>query len=163
MTMRRPRAWGDSNISAVVTSGGSLKVDLLTNLAASDTVTVTRLIGHLTVIPGTSLSVVDGAMAIDIGIGVSALEAFTAGVLPDPDQEQDQPARGWLYATRLLFFRAVGAGPVDTWHYPELHFDVRAARKVDRGVLYLFVKSGAALGSSQDVFISGRVRALCLT
>ena len=104
-------------------------------------------------------------MLVHVGIGVCSVEAFAIGgtSLPSPGTETDYPPRGWLYLASSLCYRAVGAGPIDIVRFAEFQADLRAMRKVDKGVLFLTVVNSAALGASFTIGISGRVRALCLT
>ena len=54
----------------------------------------------MSVVPESLGATDDGVMAIDVGIGVVSTEAFTAGVVPDPQTSSDYPTLGWLYRTR---------------------------------------------------------------
>ncbi len=159
----RPRAWGDVIFEQALTDALQVNNDLLVTLAASDTVTVVRIIGHLTVIPNNLAGAIEGAMKIDLGIGVASKEAFDADVVPDATTAADVPARGWLWADRLVCTKQNTSGTMEDWHYPEVRFDVRAMRKIDRGVLYLQMNNNGLAGTGFTVTVVGRVRALCLT
>jgi len=107
-----------------------------------------------------------GAVSVDLGIGVAAEEAFNAGVVPDPDQASESPARGWLWRDRMVMVSNHITGPPvnDIFQVSEVRADIRAMRKVDRGILYM--RSIARELNPTDfapVRIVGIVRVLCAT
>ncbi len=166
--MARPLAWADSlfNISLITEGAGNVSGDLLATLTPSDTITVMRLIIHLTLMPQNLSDNIDGTVAVDLGIGVAALEAFTAGVVPDPDNPSETPARGWLWRDRMVMTANHITGPPahDTYQVQEVRADIRAMRKVDRGVLYM--RTIAREMNATDfapVRIVGLIRVLCAT
>ena len=162
----RPRAWGDLNVSILLVEDTTQSIDLLANLTASDTITVVRLVGRLMFMPNSLSAQVSGAMRLDLGIGVSAKEAFDASpkVLPDADNPADQPARGWLYKNTMLTYKEHDAGAADILPMHDvLSFDIRAARKVDRGTCYATFVTDTAIGTGFDTRLVGTIRALCLT
>jgi len=162
----RPRAWGNTLLKGTVIGGGAslTPLNLLGNLVNLDTLTVVRLIGHLWLHPANVDTNEQVQAVLDLGVGVCSQEAFTAGVVPDPSVASDVPQLGWLWRDSVLFQRSNSSsfgeemGPART----ELRFDIRAARKVDRGVLYL-AADNTAVGSNGSVSLSGIVRALFLT
>jgi len=164
---RRRRSWADSRFANLVSSGGELTLtDLLEDLPG-ETRTVTRLIVDLTC----GLSPSDeneGMQVIDCGIGVVSREAFDLGItaIPDPFTDTDFPTLGWLYvATRPITQALPTGGTVVTMWREAAVFqaDLRAQRKVDRGVLFLRLSNTALLGTALSIRVTGRVRALCLT
>ena len=163
--MARPLAWADTLLAVSITAASGMSaLDLLADLAAADVKTVMRLVGHLTVTSvaeGTTASAVQG---IDLAIGVAAKEAFDGAVLPDANVSSDVPARGWLWRDRMTCLRYNGSGTVEDWHYPEVRFDIRSGRKVDRGVLFLTAFNSNLVGGTPfTILLSGIVRALCAT
>jgi len=166
MADRRPLAWGDTIFNDVILDGAGLTpiLNLLTELSPSDTVTVTRLIGYVTVVPQDSSLNVHCQQQVSLGIGVASREAFDAGVIPDPNSQSEQPARGWLYRdVRTLLYQNSATFGVEDFVYPTFVFDVRAARKVDRGVCFLEMVNNNIFGTSMIVRANGIVRALCQT
>ena len=160
----RPAAWADTLLSQVITAGTPLTaLDLLAPLAASDTITVVRLLGRIRVV--TAIDVNESGVArVDLGVGVAAAEAFTAGVTPDPGVAGDVPARGWLWRDSVCVATSNSATfgtEVSIW--PEVRFDIRSARLVDRGNLYLAADNAVMDGSAMIVRLVGLIRALCLT
>ena len=164
MVMRRRRAWSDARYAgSTLASGATLKNDLLTNLAAADTKTVSRLLIDLTFVPPVTNSAVDRTNTIDIGVGVVSREAFDLETLPDMDNLADYPQTGWLYvATKMVYKFAPDVSSGTTILPAHFMVDIRANRKVDRGVLFLSILN-VGVNGTDNVDIWGRVRALCLT
>ena len=165
--MPRPRAWAD-NLIGIVLSGDGVQaspVDLLSELVPADTIMVVRLVGHLYVFPQTLTQTGNYITAVDLGIGVASIEAFNiAGGLLDPNQAGDVPIRNWLWRDRLLIAHENDGGTEDSYKsWPEVRFDIRAMRKVDRGRLYLSAVASLSTGTFSTVQLLGSVRALCLT
>ena len=162
--MPRPRAWSDSLFDTSIPTGGDLLSNLLAELVAVETATVTRLIGHLN-LQATSTGEVEYAEIVDVGIGVVSKEAFDVGVtaVPDPHVAGDVPARGWLYrARRLSIFGLPSVG--GPFRIPAIFdFDVRAARRVDRGRLFMYIHTTNTGGTGTQMELVGLVRALALT
>ena len=164
MTMRRPRAWADAFINVTIADGAdTAPIDLLVGVVNKlDTFTAIRIIGRLLVYPASIASAVTAAQRVAIGIGVTALEAFSAGAVPDPDGSE-YPPRGWLFAESAIMIDQQSSGTVESWHYPEFKFDVGAMRKVDKGVLFCTFSNNNVVGTGNTVRVSGRIRVLCLT
>ena len=162
----RPRAWSDQRILiASLVAGTPQKFDLLENAPALDTHTVIRIIGHLTFMYSPNSTVVDSLSVVDVGIGVSSVEAFAVAAgagLPAVESDSKYPPRGWLY----MATRPVSQQTGDTFEgshneQATFDFDVRAMRKIDKGILFLLMEQNNVLvGGSMRVV--GRVRALCL-
>ena len=163
----RNRAWADSRVSGtLLTSGTPLLTDLLVGAPTVDTLTAVRIVGGLTVYQDAS-SENEGRGYCDVGIGVSSREAFTVGAtaLPDPTQGDEYPPRGWLYAATkpLTLMLPTGGTPTAMWQIPAVfEFDLRAMRKIDKGVLFMWVEE-ATVSGTLVTYITGRVRVLCLT
>ncbi len=163
-TQRRRRAWCDILVNqAVATADQSIPVDILIDFPDTDVKTVVRLIGSLTVFPADFNATNDASMQIDLGIGVGSREAFTALVVPDPNVQADYPTLGWLYITTKMVLMNNSSGTLEFLKVAEINFDIRANRKVDKGVLYLVWNNTAAQGTGYTVRMVGRIRALCLT
>ncbi len=159
----RPRSWGDRKLAiASLVAGVRQDFDLLQGVPKSDTITVARIIGDLTFMYSPNSTVVDSLSQVDVGIGVSSLQAFNTGgaALPDPSQEDEYPPRGWLYAaTQPVFTQAESVGVIVS--VARFVFDLGAMRKLDKGVLYLTMEQNNILvGASMRVV--GRVRSMCL-
>ena len=167
MPSNRPRAWADININDTILASDGLMsppLDLLANAPSSDTITAVRLIGFIQVLPQDASLNVQAQQRVTVGIGVTSLEAFTAAVLPDPGVDNEFPPRGWLYkATRVLAFQNSSTFGVEDYVYPSFNFDVRAARRIDKGVLFLAIQNRDIFGTPMIVRVTGLIRALCLT
>ncbi len=164
----RARAWGDAIIDASFPITQTQVIDdLLETLSPNDTITAVRLVIRLHCVPQNLSDNIDGGTRIDFGIGVAALEAFNANAIPDPDVAGDVPARGWLWRSTMIAVANSVTGPPahDVYFGTTLEADVRAMRKVDRGKLYLVMRSGPTVvsGSYLPTAVIGLVRTLCLT
>ena len=164
--MARNLAWGFTNINQPFTGNLRVSTNLLTDLTASDTITVTRLILHFQVTPELG-SFLIGTQRIALGIGVASVEAFGVGGslgLPDPSQSAEIPPRGWLWSDVLDLYMDEGTTDAQfRYFFPEVRADIRAMRKVDRGVCYIGMRSINLNGAAQTVNLTGRVGALCMT
>jgi len=164
----RARAWGDALINATFpVTQTQVIIDLLATLSPSDTITAVRLVIRLHCVPQNLSDDIDGGTKVDFGIGVAALEAFNANAIPDPDVAADVPARGWLWRSTMIAVGDHVTGPPahDVYFGSVLENDIRAMRKVDRGKLYLVMRSGPTVisGSYLPTAVIGIVRTLCLT
>jgi len=165
MVDRRRRAWADSRFATFVTTADQVKTDLLAGLAATETKTVTRVIidMHFNLF---ETSENEATQVIDLAIGVVSREAFDLGTFPDANATGDYPQTGWLYvATKPVMSTVPGGGTAGGIWRIDASFmaDIRAQRKVDRGVLYMTYNMLALSGTAQSVRVVGRVRVLCLT
>ena len=160
----RERAWADVRIVETLAGGASLLKNLLAGAPTVDTLTVVRLVVDL-IVSADPTSEVEYDAAIDVGIGVTSSQAFaTAGALPDL-VTLDYPPRGWLYRATKRTYQALPTGgtPVTMWRVDAVFMaDLRAMRKVDKGILYLEMSNTAILAAT-TMRVVGLVRALCLT
>ncbi len=161
----RRLAWSDTIFDSATLAGSTEeKFDLLANAAASDTLTVERIILDFLYFQGPT-NEVEGFGQVTCGIGVTSIEAFDAGILPNPSVASEFPARGWLYRAAQPALQAIPTGgtPTAMWRLAA-HFkaDIRAKRKVDKGKLYLVVENTTFSGAT-TLFRVGIVRVLCRT
>ena len=165
MTMRRRRAWADQRFDgATLTAGARTISNLLANAPTIDTMTVSRIVGYLDIgLP--VLTEIESSHVIDVGIGVSSLEAFTLGetALPDPQQESEYPPRGWLYVATKLSWQFKAASGDQQAQHAIFEFDLGGMRKIDKGVLFLSMEGTLNDGAASTPEVVGRVRSLCLT
>ncbi len=165
--MPRHRVWGDTNISIVLAPGIEQQIDL--NLAGpvGDTLTVVRIIGRLHAFPNDQSAQVTGAMKADYAIGVSAAPAFALGVTATPDVRlpAEVPPRGWLFKGQLLTMKDHSSGTTNEHTHVDMDkWDVRAARKLDRGIVYVKFNANTSNGGTTfDVRLTGTIRTLFLT
>ena len=161
--MPRHRAWSTKLISDnYPASGTQIIEDLLVILPVNPVQTVVRIVLHLGLILTDASGVLDGTVEMDLAIGVSSEEAFTAGVVPDPNVETEVPAAGWLWRERLWVQYSNTGSPVDRYTPMEVRADLRAMRKVDRGILYMVSQASTVQGTFDDVTLIGVVRSLIL-
>ena len=163
----RGRSWSDTRMTSVtpLVAGVPRHLDLFAGLPVTDTKTVIRIIGDFKVFYDVTFTIGDSLSAVDVGIGVTSAEAFAVGdtALPSPIIDTQFPPRGWLYAsTQAVLHILHGTEPAI--HVVEAHFkfDLKAQRKVDKGVLFMTIEqNNIVVGGAMTV--TGRVRALCLT
>ena len=162
----RPRAWADLLFNiGILNNTNMVPLDILFDLGASrlSVITVVRLVAQFAVVGELPLQVATGTSRIDVGIGVATVEGFDGGATttPQPDVSTEYPIRGWLYATTKVVFNTNNSGSLSA--FPQWEVDMRAMRKIDKGILYLAAANNNADGDAINVRLIGRVRALCLT
>ena len=163
--MPRTRAWADSvHCASVMTDEQDNVIDLLAGAPTSDTLTVARIVLDLS-FAHLVAGAVDAENCVSMGIGVTSAQAFAAvpPAVPDPASADEYPPRGWLYVANMAVrtYVATSGGAVNS--LPAVfHVDLRAMRKVDKGILFLAIGNNATTGA-QSVTFTGRVRTLCLT
>jgi len=165
--MPRRRSWADVRFQGTSLIAASLLVtDLLANsTTVNDDQTVVRIIGDLTAQYLVTTTVGDSLSIVDVGIGVVAASAFsTAGAVPHPALVTEFPPRGWLYLSSMPVSQtldAAGGVAIDN-KVARFQFDIRAMRKIDKGILYLALsQSNITVGGAMQV--TGRIRTLVLT
>jgi len=161
------RHWVDRNYG-VTLSGSPVLIDLLSSVVADfPNKTVERLIIRLFSNPDSFTTTTSGVNRIDLGIGVVTADAFAVGItaVPDPRVVTDFPARGWLWKGVMFLSKSnAGGTESESYHYNDLlEADLRAMRKVDRGVLMMIAAQTAIQGSEVPLNIDGLVRTLLLT
>lgn len=91
MVTRRGRAWADTLINLSISAGAAQSAtDLLANAPTIDTLTAIRIVLDLEFYPVVN-TLTDGIMAIDVGIGVTSLEAFAVNATPDVNVDGEYP------------------------------------------------------------------------
>ena len=155
--MPRQTDWVDTRVVLSPSSGGTETDGLMTGVLPVDMrgMTLIRTIVTLSAYSQTSAGAW-GVQQIDIGIGVASQEAFAANVLPDPAISTDKPPRGWVYRTSRL----VSQNGVGTAILFDLMADIRGARKIENGELYIIADNTFRNGTSFGVNIIGLVRTL---
>ena len=155
--MPRMTDWIDTIISLDPATGGQANVSLMTGVAPVNMRGVT-LIRTLVSLSFSSVSIagVFGVQNIFMGIGITSQEAFAAGVLPDPETATDKPPRGWVYRS----YQGVAQNSTGSPVLFEARADIRGARKIENGELYLIVSSTAVSGTSFTTAVRGLVRVL---
>jgi len=140
--------WLDTNVATQIASGADAAAQFLdNNLTIQELrgVTLIRTIIDLQVMTTTEGGV-EGISSIFAGIGVSSREAFAAGTgaLPSPDVNTDKPTLGWVW-------RSPGVQP--RWQV-----DIRAARVLNNGRLYLVMQNTNIAGTGFSIQIVGMIR-----
>jgi len=157
---RRGTVWADITVSVLLATATQSVLSLHPLLlSANFNLTVIRTILYLELKPA-SPSTVIGTSQIDMGIGITSVEAFTAGVVADPVVVTDYPSRGYLWrARRFVTDLGVAGGPaIPTSVIVEM--DSSAMRKLDKGELYIVVENNPHSGAAFTVDVHGLVRTL---
>ena len=155
--MPRPTDWVDTTVNLEISTGNQSVTSLITGLSPSDMwgVTVIRTIIMLSAFSNTVAGAF-GCQQLDLGIGIASQEAFAAGVLPDPNISTDKPPRGWMWRVEKVVSQNGAGAPIVT----ELEADIRGARKVENGEVYLIGFNTALLGTTFQVNVRGLIRQL---
>jgi len=112
MVTKRARAWADTLVNlTVVSAAGQSATDLLANAPTIDTITAVRIVLRLEAYPAVA-NASDGIQAIDVGIGVTSLEAFGVNATPDVNTDNEYLPRGWLYVERGTVYNVTNTDPV---------------------------------------------------
>ncbi len=168
MVSKRRVAWCDFLMGFTLADAAVQLDNLLVNAPASDTITVTRIIGDFLVMPSPT-SESEALLGVDCGIGVINKEAFDLGTgvgIPNPTVEDSTPPRGWLYAARQPMFLSIPGGATAGGYGlipAHFKFDLRGQRKVDKGVLYMWLEQNDFAGTPQTLQVQGRIRVLFKT
>jgi len=161
--VRRATTWRDTFISSTIVADAAQ-----TPIALSD-VTVPKLEANDTVIRvllmlqfcEAALNTAKAVISMNIGVGVTSQEAFSAGTtaMPDVNITVDKPRLGWLVRGELM---VPSSGSDATRPVPVAVYerDIRAMRKVENGVLFLLLRSNTELGTGFSSFARGLVRCL---
>jgi len=159
--MPRRTMWEDTLLSGTLLTGVAVKQSLVGTLTGPELagMTLTRMLFRM------DLSTADevlgtNAQTVDVGVGIASREAFTAGVLPDPDSASDEPPRGWVYRDRVMVpgRQVTSAGRTIS----QFRADVRAQRKIEEGILWVQINSSVLEGAGISTWFSMLVRCLFL-
>jgi len=156
--MPRMTDWLDTVINFSVATGAvATPLSLITGLAPS-AMRGTTLIRTLVRLSLNSSEIAEsyGVQTVNLAIGIASQEAFAAGVVPDPRISTDKPPRGWVYRTN----RGVSQNGIGTTAVFPVEADIRGARKIENGEVYLVVDNDAVIGNSFTIDVTGLVRLL---
>ena len=155
--MPRATDWVDTIVGNLAVTGSQANISLITGLDPSDMrgATVIRTLIRLNLASDTTAGAW-GWGRVDMAIGISAQEAFTAGVLPDPNIDGDKPPRGWMWRDSV----GVSQNGVGGQVVVPVRADIRGARKVENGEVYLIYTNTAVDGTTFSVRCHGLVRLL---
>ena len=100
-----------------------------------------------------------GRQVVSYGIGLVSEEAFTAGVVPDPNTNTERPTGDWVVKGRCM----VTIGPAGDQQAP-MHcmYDLRSSRKLAGGRLTLVMNNDTVNGTAFTIRVVGQVRSLLL-
>ncbi len=154
---RRMTDWEDTLIDTNTASGAQDVVSLTSSLGPTDLrgVTLIRMIVNLWC-NSTQVAGAWGTQTAFVGIGIVTQEAFVAGVVPDPNNAIEEPARGWIYRTA---WGVAQNGSGCQIIYDKMA-DIRAARKIENGQLFLALNNVVGEGTAFTLTLKGIVRCL---
>ena len=160
--MPRGRVWDDTNINSSLTSGTGVVLQLV-NQDIKDLTSV-RVVARLKFQPASVSATNQGQMLCDVGIGIASLDAFNVGItaIPDVTNTAAFPPRGWVWKSKLFCAMENNTGSVEFVKEDVLDIDIRAMRKLDRGILYLTAETNGISGTPFATRLIGLVRVLCL-
>ena len=163
--MPRHRTWSDLILQgSSIASGGTRKDDL--GLQVDEEVrTAVRCIVGLDYF-SISTSEAEYTQLIHVGIGIASQEAFDVETLPDLNTTGDYPTLGWYYAEAKILQQKLPTGGTPTAMFVQnarFDVDLHAARKVDRGRMYMQMMNVNLDGSATAIVVAGRVRTLFVT
>ena len=157
--MPRRTAWTDTVISFLVASGALDLRTLLTGISPVDTsgTTLIRTLIRLDFSSNTTAGAW-GVQGVDFAIGIASQQAFAVGstAIPDPGVSGDKPPRGWVYRTSAGVAQNGVGSPV----IYSMQADIRGARKIEDGELYIVTRNTAIQGTAMGVNVRGLVRCL---
>ncbi len=149
-----------------MSAGGTDLKDLLVGAVVDlQTKTIIRWIGRLLVIPSVVANSSISAQLISLGIGVTSRDAFIAGgaAVPNAQTPTEFPVAGWVIRDQAVMVNQQDSGTVEAWHFPEFRFDIRAARKVDRGIAFMSITNADLIAGTTAVKVAGVIRCLVKT
>ena len=156
--MPRATDWVDTRLNLEVPTDNQTIGSLVTGLAPLNLrgMTVIRTIIHIGMFSN-SVAGAWGVQIVDLAIGIASQDAFAAGVVPDPKAAADKPPRGWMWRTEAVVSQNGTGTPVVTY----IDADIRGARKVENGEVYLVVdNTGSGQGTTFQVNVRGIIRQL---
>jgi len=155
--MARMTDWLDTAATLVAASGAQASLSLITGAAPINMRGVTLIRTIISI--GLSSATVAGAWGVqicDIAIGITSQEAFAAGVFPDPAISGDKPPRGWVWRSRMVVSQNGAGSPV----VAAVKEDIRGARKIENGELFIVMDNSAFAGTAFTVNMAFLTRVL---
>ncbi len=156
--MARSTKWEDQILEATVASAAITLINLMADLNESERpgLTLIRLIYRINFYPVSPFdtSTIQG---LHMGVGLVQNDAFAAGAVPDPGEDQEAPSRGWVVRDQGLTVSEAG----DTPTIGEMKGDIRAMRKFYQdSTIMLALRSDVEVGTAQTLNVFGLVRML---
>jgi len=158
----RNRFWIDTLVDATLGAGGQELQSLMTNITSAESrrgLTMVRTLIQLDVAYAVH-DAGEGSQHVSLGIGITSQEAFSAGIVSDPQTVTDHPVGGWCFRSRYRVFGFAADQPAI--HLVRIEKDIRAMRKLNNGEMYLVISSAFIEGAAASTRTMGIVRQLWL-
>ena len=155
--------WIDTGLNQIVVVGTQLVAALRGGFAQADM--RLRRMTLLRTIVGIDIGVSvhdqgEGSQRLVLGLAIGPSEAVTAGTVPDPNEDQDFPIRGWVWrASYRVYGFAADQPAIDR---QRVDIDLRSRRKLENGESYLVADNIDVEGTSGSLRIVGIIRQLYL-
>jgi len=161
------REWVDLAFGSLTipSNGAIVPLDVLFDMREEVNKTVARLIVGIDLHIDNPDTNATGVARVTLGIGVATVEGFDGGAatVPSPSTTKEYPIHGWLFrAQYVVMYSNSATFGIELHRFPRIDKDLRASRKVDKGILYLAV-TNVALQGNIAVEMTGMVRAFMLT
>ena len=157
---KRQTTWFDTNIGIDVAQGTGGLVRLTPTGDDLEGFTAIWIVGRTTLLPSIPQSTL-AETSVAIGYGVCSEEAFSTGLTatPNPEVSTEFPERGWMHRARYVVIDNGFGIPTNVI---VLDNNIRAQRKIDKGVLYLTIHNQTIRGGVFNIRLHGTLRLLCL-
>ena len=156
--------WIDTLVNSDVGNGATSTISLSGEFAAQQDIRLVRLTLLRTIVRLDAAYVVhdagEGSQRLAIGIGLTAVEAFSGGTTSDPEDASEFPTRGWVWRGVYRLFGFAADQPAVSVR--EIDLDLRSRRKVENGILYMTMNNVALEGVAASIKVLGMVRQLHL-
>ena len=160
---KRASEWIDTFITFQLVDGGQTNLFLDQGRTQQELrgCTIDRILIHLQAAP--TEQQVEGITRLALGIGLVSRESFTAGSLPDANENTDKPLGGWMWRDSLMVAESdqilteSGVRVIT-----EIRADIRSGRKFGEGRCYLSAHNILVASSAVTVQVAGLIRLHCL-
>ena len=159
-TQRRKMFWVDRLLNQDVASDGEVHLDLITGESIAGVLTDLTLIRTILCldIHYSLHDAGEGYQNWNMGIFVQSREAAAANIAPDPNVAADHPQAGWVFRCGGVIHGFAADQPAAAVRTVER--DIRAMRKLNRGVLSMILNNDPATGVASSIRFTGIVRCL---
>ncbi len=162
--MARKTVWSDILVNSTIANGAQSGVDLTGEFDERSErrgLTLTRLLIDICLIGNAVSEAVSGHSQLTMGVAVLDSDAFIGAIFPDPQSQDDQPPRPWVWRTSQLVASAQSDGVFPG--VPRLiKADIRSQRMLGMGQLVLIMHNQTLTGTAFSIRAHGIMRGLYL-